>query len=271
MFGKGRSRLLSLLGIWFVVELSWSFACITPMEANAEENQGGRVARAGQLNTQQRVRASKIIDHVVYNEKDEEIGEVDDLIMTRSGRIKKAVLSVGEFLGTGERLVAVPFRLLKVSKLGHVVYGVGKEQLMTYPEFSYREERMYGEPYYPAPFFGREVPIPSHSSVMTGARCRGESLPWAWAYYPDRLRVSALMDQVILDQSGQENADLNDLLIGREGTVEQIILDIGGFLGLGTKLVAVDYRPLKVTDRGIVYNVTKEELLRLPAFHYGEK
>ncbi len=96
-------------------------------------------------------------------------------------------------------------------------------------------------------------------------------MPWAWAYYPDRLRVSALMDQVVRDHTGQEIADLNDLLIGREGMVEQIILDIGGFLGLGTKLVAVDYRPLKVTDRGIVYNVTKEELVKRPTFHYGEK
>ena len=60
------------------------------------------------------------------------------------------------------------------------------------------------------------------------------------------------------------------MLIGAEGKVEQIILDAGGFLGLGRKLVAVPFLPIKITDRGIVYSITKEQLLKSPAFHYGK-
>ena len=60
-------------------------------------------------------------------------------------------------------------------------------------------------------------------------------------------------------------------MISREGSVEQIILDVGGFFGMAEKLVAVPYRPLKITDLGIVYNITKEELQKSPPFSYGKE
>ncbi len=60
-------------------------------------------------------------------------------------------------------------------------------------------------------------------------------------------------------------------MIGKEGKVEQIILDVGGFLGIDEKLVAVPFRPLKVTDLGIVYHITKEQLERSPAFAYEKR
>ena len=66
-------------------------------------------------------------------------------------------------------------------------------------------------------------------------------------------------------------ADLDDLMMSPEGRVEQIILDVGGFLGIGVKLVAVPFRPLKITDLGIVYSITTEQLRKSPAFSYEKR
>ena len=51
----------------------------------------------------------------VYNEKNENVGSINDLLMDKSGSIKAAVISVGGFLGMGARLVAVPFDKVKFS------------------------------------------------------------------------------------------------------------------------------------------------------------
>ena len=51
----------------------------------------------------------------VYNEKNENVGSINDLLMDKSGSIKAAVISVGGFLGMGARLVAVPFDKIKFS------------------------------------------------------------------------------------------------------------------------------------------------------------
>jgi sporulation protein YlmC with PRC-barrel domain len=60
-------------------------------------------------------RASKVVGLNVYNEKNENVGSINDLLMEKSGSIKAAVISVGGFLGMGARLVAVPFDKIKFS------------------------------------------------------------------------------------------------------------------------------------------------------------
>jgi sporulation protein YlmC with PRC-barrel domain len=60
-------------------------------------------------------RASKVVGLNVYNEKNENVGSINDLLMDKSGGVKAAVISVGGFLGMGARLVAVPFDKMKFS------------------------------------------------------------------------------------------------------------------------------------------------------------
>jgi sporulation protein YlmC with PRC-barrel domain len=58
-------------------------------------------------------RASKVVGLSVYNDNNESLGTINDLLMDKSGNIKAVVLGVGGFLGVGEHLVAVPFDKIK--------------------------------------------------------------------------------------------------------------------------------------------------------------
>jgi sporulation protein YlmC with PRC-barrel domain len=58
-------------------------------------------------------RASKVAGLNVYNDNNENVGSINDLLMDKSGTVKAAVISVGGFLGVGARLVAVPFDKIK--------------------------------------------------------------------------------------------------------------------------------------------------------------
>lgn len=58
-------------------------------------------------------RTSKMSGLKVYNEANENIGSINELLMDKSGNIKTAVIGVGGFLGMGEHLVAVPYEKLK--------------------------------------------------------------------------------------------------------------------------------------------------------------
>ena len=59
------------------------------------------------------VRASKLIGAAVYGDGGQQIGSLDDLIMTGGDRITVAIVSVGGFLGYGSKLVAFPYSQLK--------------------------------------------------------------------------------------------------------------------------------------------------------------
>lgn len=58
-------------------------------------------------------RASKIAGLNVYNDNNESVGSINDLLLDKSGSIKAVVIGVGGFLGVGEHLVAVPFDKVK--------------------------------------------------------------------------------------------------------------------------------------------------------------
>jgi sporulation protein YlmC with PRC-barrel domain len=58
-------------------------------------------------------RSSKVVGLNVYNDNNQNVGSINDLLMDKSGNIKTAVLSVGGFLGVGSQLVAISYDKLK--------------------------------------------------------------------------------------------------------------------------------------------------------------
>jgi sporulation protein YlmC with PRC-barrel domain len=58
-------------------------------------------------------RASKLSGVDVYNEQNEKIGDISDVILDKSGKASAVIIGVGGFLGMGEHLVSVPFEKIK--------------------------------------------------------------------------------------------------------------------------------------------------------------
>lgn len=83
-------------------------------------------------------RASKVTGSTVINEKNETVGKVDDVIITKDGSHQFAVLSVGGFLGVGDHLVAVPYETLRFTADNKIMLnGATKDELKAMPEFKY--------------------------------------------------------------------------------------------------------------------------------------
>lgn len=85
-------------------------------------------------------RASKLIGEDVENSAGEKIGKINDLLVSRNDRVMYAILSVGGFLGIGDRLVAVPFQALQMKPNDDdlILPNATKEELKRLPEFKYR-------------------------------------------------------------------------------------------------------------------------------------
>ena len=58
-------------------------------------------------------RASKLIGVDVYNDQNEKLGDIDELIVDRSGKISGVIIGVGGFLGMGQRDILVTMEKLK--------------------------------------------------------------------------------------------------------------------------------------------------------------
>lgn len=58
-------------------------------------------------------RASKLMGLNVYNEANEKLGDINELLIDKSGKINAVVIGIGGFLGMGEHDIAVSMDKLK--------------------------------------------------------------------------------------------------------------------------------------------------------------
>jgi PRC-barrel domain protein len=80
---------------------------------------------------------NQILGKLVYNEQDEKVGQVDDIIVAPDKAISYAILGVGGFLGLGERNVVIPFTQLKADDGKFMLRGATKDALKALPAFDY--------------------------------------------------------------------------------------------------------------------------------------
>ena len=117
-------------------------------------------------------RASKMVGLSVYNDSNESIGSINDMLTDKSGNIKAVVIGVGGFLGIGEHLVAVPLDKVKFVNEPIVYTGAAN-----------------------APAGGAGGARPgAGTTTTTGAATPPASKPNPW--YPDHATLSATKDQL---------------------------------------------------------------------------
>jgi hypothetical protein len=84
------------------------------------------------------------------------------------------------------------------------------------------------------------------------------------------LRTAALIGTTVYNDQKQTIGTISDLLVDKENKVIKAVLSVGGFLGVGSRLVAVPFPDLQVeTDRVVLPGATKVSLENLSAFQAG--
>ena len=83
--------------------------------------------------------------------------------------------------------------------------------------------------------------------------------------------ASSLIGASVYNSADESLGDINDVVFSEDGSIKAVVIGVGGFLGIGEKSVAVDFKSLsKSTDASgndkFVINATKEELDAAPAF-----
>jgi hypothetical protein len=91
--------------------------------------------------------ATLFIGQPVSNDAGQSIGNINDLLLDKSGSIANVVIGVGGFLGIGEKNVAIPFNLLAITANADgkrvVQVGLSRERLEAAPDFKPTEKTVY--------------------------------------------------------------------------------------------------------------------------------
>jgi hypothetical protein len=83
-------------------------------------------------------------------------------------------------------------------------------------------------------------------------------------------RSSKMVGSSVSNENNETVGTIDDLIITEGGQAPYAILSVGGFLGLGTKYVALPFTSLKIVDKKVVLpGGTKDALQGLPDFKYN--
>lgn len=232
--------------------------------------------------------ATEIIGKQVYSSEAadaEHIGDVNNLVIGDNGQVAAVVIGVGGFLGIGEKNVAVNYSELQWvvadDNTERFVLPTSKEALEAAPDFRAEDQT---PPPDAAPADNNAAPAdnnatPADTNAMAPADTNAAP---ADANAPATIDPTGFTDvQLTADElegttaygpNNEHLGDISDVVLADDGsTVDAVVVDFGGFLGIGTKPVAVAFENLKFQQdqnnrRFVRLNVTREQLDAAPAF-----
>ena len=111
-------------------------------------------------------------------------------------------------------------------------------------------------------------PVPGQPATFTN-----DLRPTFVAQSPDDMVSSKLVGQSIINGANETIGEIADVVIGFDGKVKAWVVGVGGFLGIGTKYVAVDPSALhlqRVDGKALraVINTDKDQLRAAPEYVY---
>jgi len=88
---------------------------------------------------------------------------------------------------------------------------------------------------------------------------------------PGQIRATQMDGSTVYDAQNQKVGDVKDIILDRDGKVAAVVLDVGAFLGIGGKNVAIGMSDLKITQDDnnkprFTVDMTKDQLKSAQAY-----
>ena len=83
----------------------------------------------------------------------------------------------------------------------------------------------------------------------------------------DQLRAHKMIGASVYDRNNEKIGGVQDLVLNKDGTVAQVVVDVGTFLGMGGKNVAVKFGDIKTDNNRLTLDVTKDQLRQMAPYN----
>jgi hypothetical protein len=115
---------------------------------------------------------------------------------------------------------------------------------------------------------------PSAAPSTPAATPPGTSPTGTPAVVLDDQEVSGIVGKSVRSNADEDMGRIVDIIVNQDGHVRAAIIDFGGFLGIGTRKIAVDWRALKFSPAGkpggITLELTRNQVRVAPEYKRGE-
>lgn len=204
----------------------------------------------------------------------ENIGSVNDVIFSTDGNIEAVVLDIGGFLGIGAREISLTMDELTLindtssDEEFFVVYNGAPAGLEQRPEMDRDSMTQQGRTFQTT---GGDTVVTDDAAMQTDNTVVTDN---SYLTDEDRAALTAddLIDADVHDMNGEDIGNIEDIVLTADGQVGNVIVDVGGFLGIGARSVALAFDDLQIArDEGgmtsslsVWVDLTEQELETMP-------
>jgi sporulation protein YlmC with PRC-barrel domain len=86
--------------------------------------------------------------------------------------------------------------------------------------------------------------------------------------------IQGVVGKKVLSSTGEDMGAITNVIVDRDGRPRAAVIDFGGFLGVGTRKIAVDWSALKFVPQGktdeVTLGLTRDQLKRAPEYVEGK-
>jgi sporulation protein YlmC with PRC-barrel domain len=235
--------------------------------------------------------ARKLIGRNVMNADNETIGEIKSIYIGKDGKVDSVLVSVGGFLGVGDREVRIAWSDLKISDNGEkVMVDMTRDQLKAKPEYRYRDESWRGQVFTDTGPWTARPSDTARASDRPSDRMAEQTKPMDRTSRPSEqaatistgdfnasgdMSTNAIIGATVRNEHRESVGKVEDVYVDNTGAIKTVVVAVGGFLGVGAKDVAVKWNELKFSRDGkslvITTSWTKESLKAMPDYKYQRR
>lgn len=204
----------------------------------------------------------------------DDIGEINEIILTRDGDVQSVIVGVGGFLGIGERDVAVNMDQIQFVSDGEdsdeyfLVVNAAVADVEEAPEYERTSMAMGGAEDMDMDADADMTPMDDDRPLMAQPAIERDGYE---TVERDDLTTEDLTGARVYGSGDEDVGEVSELLLSDDGTLERAVLDIGGFLGLGEHSIAVTFDELQIVrgeggDVRVYIDSTQNALEAQPAY-----
>ncbi len=83
----------------------------------------------------------------------------------------------------------------------------------------------------------------------------------------DEIRASRMIGNAVYDVQNRKIGKVADVILNKDGKVDAVVIDVGSFLGMGGKDVAVLPSDIKTDNNRLTLDRTKEQLQQMASYN----
>jgi hypothetical protein len=121
---------------------------------------------------------------------------------------------------------------------------------------------------------GQSTPENAPSTAAPPAAAPANPSPGTPAMVLDDQEVSTILGKSVRSNADEDMGRIVDIIVSRDGEVRAAVIDFGGFLGIGMRKIAVDWRALNFAPAGkpgtITLDLTRNQVRLAPEYRRGE-